>query len=508
MFSGTLLHKLILTTLLVLLGMVLWGAVGIRTLFEAVILLVLVRGGCLVQQWMRQDPQEQEFTDMAARLAESMLPTANGAEQSMSLNRVLASPEYQRALEQRHSRARIRDRRDLAAEILCLVVVVPASVILVLMLTSHILSFDGLARWAVVGGVATAAGLHFLPNLIPFTNVRGRLQLRGVFATGVLLSTLALAESRHPYLLKFGSERRQLEASCVLEQGPTVEAGRHADLVFAHAADLEIDGRLEASVAMYERGLALSPHDTSAHRHAEEIYARLGRPSDSARHHSMAEFSTGAVRSFRVQKEQVRPLPHLPSSPPSGFLICLVPFGNVSDSMLDWAGREIEARSGIPVCRFSKVFELPAPDRRNGLLGSMQWKPESLFRRFAAEGGPFLRGPIQYLIVSSGDIFIKDANFVFSAGGSVHGCVSFARLHERNGLAPSIDSLLVDRFAKIALSCSIKSLDVPSSLDPNCVTAYCHDLAECDRKPPTPSAATDRLYREAIMKYEKQNAFR
>lgn len=503
MLTNALVHKLVVTVFVVLMGMVLWGVVEIQTLFEAVGALALLRSWSLIRQWNRRTPTEQEWTEMAARLAESMLPDGTDEERSAALSDILASPEYLAKLKQLRIYTQVRDRRDLCTELVYLNFFMPVSILLVLMLTSNIVSFNGVARWPGVTGVAVAISLYFIPNLYPVTNVARRLSVRTGIAIIVLAGTIALAETRHPYLLKLGPERRRMQAMQVLKLGTSVEAYRHADMLFAYANDLKQAGLLEEALKMYEQGLEMAPRDAAAHNLCAEIDDKLGRGAEADRHRAMANFATIKPGQLLVSMEQARPLPVLQPRPRGHFTLCLVPYGDVPIAMLDWVGREIEARSHVPTCRFPKTFALPDPDRRNGFLGSVQWNVEPLLRDFYSKHGPFIRSPIQYLIVSSGDIYTSEANFVFAAGASGFGCVSFARLHTHQGSDPTTDPLLIDRLAKVALSCSIKSLGVPPSKDPDCVTAYCQDLDQCDQKAPTPSATTDRLYRDAIRRFEE-----
>ena len=82
--------------------------------------------------------------------------------------------------------------------------------------------------------------------------------------------------------------------------------------------------------------------------------------------------------------------------------------------------------------------------------------------------------------------------------------MSFRRFHEQDNTGNANDAILIDRMAKQVMSCSIRSFGIPASRDPNCVTAYCQNLAEFDMKAQIPSAETDKLYREAIHQFEEK----
>lgn len=395
-----------------------------------------------------------------------------------------------------------RPRADIAVEALQLALVPASLLLIVLMLTTDLMIVSAINYSAAVAAGTLAGLLQLLPNVIPIPEQLLRRGCRIAIIVPAVALALFLASTRHPYALAVGAKHRHLLAAKVwsLEAAPSVFG--HGDKLFAYARDLEAAGRPDDALVAYERGLVLTPLDFDAHTRAAALSSQLGFPDAATRHHQLAVTLDPAVAPLRVPADRVRKIPSLPETPPTRLLLCLVPFGDVPDTLIDWLGNELEARSGVPVCRFGKTFPLPAPDRSHGTFAKPQWQAESLLKFFLQNNGPLAPGPYQYLLICSGDLYTDDRDFVWSYSANLHASFSFARLAD--GKDP-VDSLLVDRLAKIAFACSIKSFGVPPFPTPDCVTLHVETLEELDRKAQVPSPATDQAYRTAIAVFEHRN---
>lgn len=421
---GTLMQKLVKTALLALLFLVLWGGVDLREIWLIVGLVLLIRLIWLIK--------------------------------------ALAHRE--------------RSQLDVGAEALSLVVVVPCAMLLVLMLTTNIVAFTGVARWPVATCLVAAIVLHFGSGLIKAPLLRG--YYRAAIAFVMLMATVGVMQARHPYLLATGPAKRRLVAERVWNLGHTFEAARHADKLFAYAEDLISEGRPKDAAIVLERGLSFDAYNEAARQRLAGISqhpdASPPQPGGSGRWSSTALW---------VKSNNPSPVAIFPTPPPSRFSIVLVPCGTIPDKVLDRVAAEVSARIELPVYRYRTNLTLPPPDRSFGLIGSRQWQPASLWTKFT-DTTPVI-GACQYILITPEDLFVENTNFVFGTRINLHGVVSYARFGTPDR-SPADDDLLIDRLAKQVLSTSIKGFGLASRTT-DCVTTVSRNLEEFDRKAQVPS---------------------
>ncbi|MDF3058711.1 MAG: hypothetical protein K0R17_2926 [Rariglobus sp.] len=439
--AGTLMQKLVKTALLALVCLVLWGGVDLREIWLIAGLVLLVR--------------------------------------IMWLIKALAHHE--------------RSPFDLGLEALSLIVVVPCAMLLVLMLTANIVAFTGIARWPIATSLVAAIALHFGPGLIKAPLLRG--YYRTAIAFVMLAATVGVMQARHPYLLATGPAKRRLVAEKVWNLGHTFEASRHADKLFAYAEDLIAEGRPADAVTVLERGLSFDAYNEAARQRLASISQKPGSTPpqpESSDHRSST--------SLWIKSENLSPIAILPTPPPEGFSIVLVPCGTIPGKVLDRVAAEVSARIELPVYRYHTSLALPPPDRSFGLIGNRQWHPASLWARFT-DTAP-ANGGCQYILVTAEDIFIENTNFVFGTRIDFHGLVSYARFGNPDR-QPADDDLLIDRLAKQVLSTSIKGFGIASRTT-DCVTTISRNLEEFDRKAQVPSPDIRRDYFNAIRTLESR----
>jgi predicted Zn-dependent protease len=489
MLSGHLLNKLLLTALFVLAGMVLWGGVDLSMTWRIVGLLIAFRLAGLFKEWTRKQPTSSQWVEIEAAVAQDILVE----HPQWTIDQVLASSEYRETVHGLHTQARPADRRDLALEALSLFVVIPSGMLLVLMLTSPIVSFSGVARWSIVLSLASAISIHFFPSLIDKTKSLPRIYCRMAVAGIMLVITGGVLLLKHDYLIKTGLEKRRIIAEKVWNLGVNIPASRYADALFDYADDLTSEGRLADAVTVYERGLSLDPHNLPARQKLSVISAKLGIPGAHAEIPPEQNIKSRSAMLW-VRSENVTPAARLPQPPPSGFSIVLVPVGEVSDRLIDRLAAELKARSELPVYRYGSPVSLPPPDRTFGLIGSRQWHPRSIGAKVLDTHPP--GGAQQYIVVTPNDLFIDGSNYVFGTSAGLHGFTSYARFHSSD-LSPAEDDLLIDRLAKQVLSTSIKGFGIISKTT-DCVTTFCRDLREFDLKSQVPSSETRKEYLNAI----------
>lgn len=393
-------------------------------------------------------------------------------------------------------------RLDLITEIFSALIVLPGATLLCLMLTTNIVDFSGIAGWPLAAAMIAAIVIHFCINLIPGTLQHLRIYARLSLVLAILIASFGAAKERHPYLLESGATKRRMIAEKVWNLGLSIEASRHTDKLFAYAEDLITENRLEDAVTVYQRGLTIDPHNRAAHAHLSKVFDRLGRQTEANHHRQIASQALRLAGVLQTSQDPIPPLEFLPERAATNFRICLVPIGEVPDGLLDRVGAELIKRGKVPVFRSRETLALPAPDRINGVIGLPQWNAENLWRIFTISSAFSYQGPVQYLLVSSGDLYTENSNFVFGVSFLLHGEASFARFRSYPDGDLAKDDLLVDRLAKQLLSCSIKSFRIPASTTLDCVTTFCRNLEEFDQKSSIAAPWIDQRYREMIRKYE------
>ena len=123
-----------------------------------------------------------------------------------------------------------------------------------------------------------------------------------------------------------------------------------------------------------------------------------------------------------------------------------------------------------------------------------QWDQAILFQSFFNADRPFPRAPIKYVLITPVDIYMQEANYVYSATYNWGDVVSLARC----GVPTGNDSKLRERVAKQALCALLLSFGVPKSLDRNDVTCFTMNPEEFDAKGNRPDAETLKLFRQTV----------
>ena len=508
-FVFELLAKVALGVAVVLL---LQGAVAREQLFLLLGLAVMARGFFLWREWRKPregDPRrlklEREFAAewcLGIRKDEAGGPGEEAMPSEAEVERALTRPALRQAFARFSAR---RSDADIATEAASLLATAPGAFLLALMSTSPVATWTGFDRGPALLAIAAGTALHFSANLIPMNRAARRVLVRLVLMTAVVGAGVATAKARHPYLLASGATHRRMIAERVWNLGLTVEAGRYAGVLLAYGRDLEAARRWEDAKIVYERALALDAFRTDGHEGLARVLDALGQ-TDAADESRLAarrvEQGTTARDGDAEAIEKDAALPVFDWSPARRLRICLVPAGDVPEALLDAAGSRMGRVLEAEVFRWPGALPLPAPDRRAGLLGGDQWRPEGLFGRFqerlmaeAAEGR-HVSGAWQFILVTSGDLFLPDANFVFAASFPVHGVVSCARFGDPT------DARCAERVAKQLVSTAIKCFGAGQARQADCVTAYVRSLHEHDRKPSRPAAPTRAEYRRRVELWE------
>src|ERR1017187_9985145 len=86
----------------------------------------------------------------------------------------------------------------------------------------------------------------------------------------------------------------------------------------------------------------------------------------------------------------------------------------VTDEVLDAAGYVIHHELDLPVCVSMDPVPLPPHTRVRGLATGPQWDQASLVRAFTNATSFFPRGPIKYVLITPVDIYMEEANYVYS----------------------------------------------------------------------------------------------
>lgn len=491
--------------LMVVAALLLRGAVEREQLFVLLGLVVLARGYFLWAEWRKPDASDPRWYELESAHAEGWWideeeqagrdePVPTEAE----INQTKARPEVRAAFVKLHPR---RTDQDILSEAAGLVITMPGTLLLALMLTVPVVTWTGFDRGPAALALAAGVAMHFSANWIP-TNLAGaRIALRAALMAAVISTSLIVAAARHPYLLKQGAEYRRMIAERVWQLGRTVEAGRYAAVLVDYAGDLEEQRRWAEARAVYQRALELDAYSEKGHEGLSRVLVALGekKPADEG-----AASVTVASRDDAIETMgKVDALRVFDWRPARRLQICLVPVGEVSDELLNAAGSRFSRVVGVDVYRWAEVLPLPGSDRRAGLLGNAQWLPETVLNLFMAKvreeesRGRRIAGAWQFLVVTSGDLYMADANYVFAASYPVHGAVSISRL---NGDG---ETKCEERLAKQLTATAIKCFGVTPATRPECVTAYVRSLDELDRKSSRPVEGTWIEYRRRVELWER-----
>lgn len=316
-----------------------------------------------------------------------------------------------------------------------------------------------------------------------------------VLPTVSLVPTAAfLLQNRHPYLDPLNPQRVRLAAEKVLGHRDFIVASDHADWVVEHAGELARQGEKERAVELCQEALRMNP----SLRAGSVLLSALrgGQTEDVTPEHVGAPYVEAGV--------------DIPVMPRCGIedavegaprcTVVLLPMGEVDARLLDHVAFVLQRETGLRTKVYGKTLPLPEATRMRGLMVGRQWDATPLVEAMSAEtSGRRVRGRLQILVVTSADIYMGDANYVFAANYDWGSVVSLARFSENAGGA-----LLRHRAAKLCYGSLIKSLGVPAAADWRCVTSYSASLGEFDAKGNRPIPETQRLLDGAIERVNRE----
>lgn len=503
------LKSLFKVLLMVVAALLLRGAVEREQLFLLLGLVVLARGYFLWMEWLKPKVSELRWHQMEVAHAEDWWKEeeehagrVDAVSTQAEINQTKARPDVRAAFAQLHAR---RTDQDILSEAAGLVITMPGMFLLALMLTVPVVTWTGFDRGPAALALAAGAVMHFSANWIPMNRPGRRIALRAALMAAITVGSLSVAAARHPYLLKRGPEYRRTIAERVWQLGRTVEAGRYAAVLVEYAADLEEQRRWAEARTVYQRALQLDAYDKKGHEGMSRVLVALGenKSTDGIAYDGVSSTAMMSRESGVERVNETDVLPVFDWRPADKLQICLVPVGEVPSGLLDAAGGRFSRVVGAKVYRWAETLPLPKSDRRAGLLGSVQWLPGTVMDLFMAKvreeeaRGRRIMGTWQFLIVTSGDLYMPDSNYVFAASYPVHGAVSIARL----GGVGEIEC--EERLAKQLTATAIKCFGVAPATRPACVTAYVRSLEELDRKSSRPDSDTWIEYRRRVELWER-----
>ena len=301
-----------------------------------------------------------------------------------------------------------------------------------------------------------------------------------------------LVVARHPYLNPLNPDHNRLAAERVLTLKNNIVAGRHADWVLRYARELDERGAWPQAIHFYHEGLRLNPGDRKAYARLASLEAEAssaGQPGNAAR--------AASAPYWTARNPVIKPPRHRIDAQlenVEGCTVVVVAVGQVPDELLDAVGHVLGHELDLPLYISPDPVPLPPHTRVRGLATGPQWHESSIVQAFTNAARVFPNAPVRYVWITPVDIYMDEANYVFSSSYPWGAVVSSARFG-----GPNADhALLLQRTAKQALGALIKSFKVPASTDRNCVTSYTSSLEEFDAKGLRPSPETRALLRQAV----------
>jgi predicted Zn-dependent protease len=496
MIKGILYKYLLKALVIALLGLILFGVVpGLSTLL---VLFVGLRFTYLAAEAVRKpltSQQREAILDRWTRHYEKI------QSQRLSIHnnplklsaRQLAEKPVNRVVQ---SYVPPRPKRELAAEALGVMAFAVLIPLVIALYTRDFFSLRTPQGWAGAGVVVLCLGVYAWPyrrlKSPKLSDVR-ILWWVIPFAVAFPLLTHAI-HTRHPYLDPFNPDRDRLAAERVLALKNNVVAGHHADWVLRYARQLDQRGDSPAAIRFYREGLRLDANDLKA-------YARLAAlesPSATNLMEAVANSEAAARAPYWTDAQPIIPSPRGQIDSQlenvADCTVVIVPVGKVSDELLDTIGHVIHHELDLPVLISTNVVPVPPHTRVRGLATGPQWDHGALVRVFTNATSYFPHAPIRYLLVTSVDIYIEDANYVVSASYPWGAVLSSFRYEMMGGG----ESLLRQRTAKQGLCAVLKSFNLQASPDRNDVTSYARSPEEFDAKGNRPDAETLKMFHEAV----------
>ncbi|SKB05125.1 Predicted Zn-dependent protease [Prosthecobacter debontii] len=300
----------------------------------------------------------------------------------------------------------------------------------------------------------------------------------------------------HAYLNPWNPEHKRLAAERVLSITDNVVAGEFSDAVQDYAEQLDGEGKSQEALRMAQEALRLNAENNRAYEMVSRLDSSSILISSGTKEAANLPYwqSSAEIPEVRTCK--------LDSSLNSVAVltVILVRLGDVPEPLLKAVGYVIEQETGMPVLLSDQVVPLPEHTRRRGLLGEVQWDVNVMLPALQRTVHDSPRAPLRYLLITAADIYMGDANYVFSCSSNFGGVVSYARyLDISDG-----EEALRFRLAKQSLGCIIKSLGISTSPDRACVTSYTRSVPEFDRKGNRPNALTAKLMQGVIQRTNQE----
>ena len=502
MLKSILSKYLLEAVLLALLALVLYGVFPGTRLAVILILFVAVRFMALIAEALRKPVSTQRLEKMVAVLTVryEKLPEQWRAAKAaaLKLDARLSARDLAQAQINKVVRSYVppRPKRELLAETFG---VVAFAILIPLDIALYSLDFFSLRNPQGWEGVVVAA---FCLALYAWPHYRFKspdfAELRILwwalpFAIALVLLNVSV-ETRHPYLNPFNPDHDRLAADRVLALKNNVVAGRNAVWVLRYARQLDERGESQPAIHYYQEALRLDVNDPAAYARLAVLEAQAsGNPA--ANPVRPAIFPTAP---YWTAAHPVIPSPRCQIDSRleniEGCTVVIVPVGNVSDAVLDAAGFVIHDELGLPVFISTNDVPLPPHTRVRGLVTGPQWDQTTIVGAFTNAIQSFPHAPVKYVLITPADIYMRDANYVYSVSYPWGGVVSLARCGGPTGNDPQ----LRERVAKQVLCALLLSFGVPKSLDRNDVTCFTMNPEEFDAKGNRPNAETMKLFQQAL----------
>jgi hypothetical protein len=495
MIKGILYKYLLKALVIALLGLILFGVVpGLPTLL---LLFVGLRFTYLAAEAVRKPltaQQREAMLNRWTRQYEKFQSQLNIHNNPLKLSaRQLAEEQVNRVAQ---GYVPPRPKRELAAEALgvtALAVLIP---LVIALDTRDFFSLRIPQGWAGAGVVALCLGVYAWPHRAFKSPELSEVRILWwviPFVVAFPLLTHAL-HTRHPYLDPLNPDHDRLAAERVLALKNNIVAGHHADWVLRYARQLDQRGDSPSAIHFYREGLRLDANDHQA-------YARLAAlesPSATNLPEGVASSEDAARAPYWTAAQPIIPSPRGQIDSQlenvAGCTVVIVPVGKVSDELLDAIGHVIHHELDLPVLISTNVVPVPPHTRVRGLATGPQWDHLALVAVFTNATSYFPKAPIRYLLVTSVDIYMEDANYVVSASYPWGGVLSSFRYEMMGGG----ESRLRQRTAKQGLCAVLKSFNLQASPDRNDVTSYARSPEEFDAKGNRPDATTLKMFHESV----------
>jgi predicted Zn-dependent protease len=373
----------------------------------------------------------------------------------------------------------------------------PAAVTLAV---SDIVVMDDRDDWRALLVIGSALAIHL--GTLRLAKLAYALAAKTTLAIAIMatISLPILVVAKHPYLNPLAENRSQLIADHVLKLKNNVVAESHVEFVLGYALELKNAGNFKQALNYYNAGLHLDAENQEAHLAIAEVLRAL-RQFNQARFHEAAAASIiqgSRTVAFSAGESNIS-LPAISDITTDSYTVVLVPVGNANRKVIAQAGALVNKSLKHPVYLNTETLELPAADRKRGLLVAPQHSTYSIHSSFV-KNPPFKHdGPVQVVLITDADVYMEDTNFVFAmSSSSDHVCVvSYNRFQSPD------PQTTVSRLAKQILSSSIKAMRVPQANTLDCVTAYVNSRDQFDRKSINLLPQTRYTYELHIKEFEK-----